>query len=66
MYSLSWFYLYGVGGLIYVLGAVACIRTDALDMTNPRDRGIFVKVSVALVVFAGVHALFQWTLPFYG
>lgn len=64
MRDLSWFYLYGVGGLIYALGSIACARTGALDFKIPSERRMFLVLTVCLVVFALFHGVFQFVLPF--
>lgn len=66
MYAISWFYLYGVGGAVYAAGALWCVRMGVLDLSEPRERRVFVVATLCLALFAGVHALFQFVLPFVG
>lgn len=63
MFTLSWYYMYGVGGLIYLLGVIAGLKTGVLDLSIKKDRNVFVGMTACLVLFAGVHALFQFVLP---
>lgn len=63
MFTLSWFYMYGVGGLIYALGTIVGIKTGVLDLRIKRDRAVYVYVTVCLALFAAVHVLFQFVLP---
>ncbi len=65
-YGISWFYLYGVGGLIYAIGTYFCIRQNALDFTQPHERRIWLFATFCLATFAAGHALFQFVLPFAG
>ncbi|MEM9491659.1 MAG: hypothetical protein AAGC55_21110 [Myxococcota bacterium] len=64
MRELSWIYLYGVGGLIYALGSIVCIRAGVLDLKERGERDIFVAATGCLVIFALAHGLFQFVLPF--
>ena len=66
MFALSYWYMYGVGSLIYLGGTVLCLRVGALDLQNPRERLAFGIATAGLLVYAGVHALFQFVLPFAG
>lgn len=66
MFALSWIYLYGVGGVIYVLGTMACVRTGVLDWKNHDERRMYLATTACLVLFAAIHALFQFVLPFVG
>ena len=64
MFSISWIYLYLVGGAIYAIGAIFCLKTKVLDLSVKNDRYIFIGTTACLVVFAAVHAVFQFVLPF--
>ena len=64
MYSISWFYLYGVGGLMYAGGSYLVWRAGVLDFSAPQDRRIYWFTTGCLVLFAVVHALFQFVFPF--
>jgi hypothetical protein len=66
MYKLSWFYLYGVGGAIYALGTYLCTRAGVLDFGDRRERGMFAWATAAMILFAVIHALFQFVFPFVG
>lgn len=66
MYSISWFYLYIVGGLMYGAGTFFVARAGVLDFSAPQDRRIYWFTTSCLVLFAGVHALFQFVFPFVG
>ena len=66
MFALSWYYMYGVGGLIYGGGTIAGIKLGVLDLKVTRDRLLFFSMTGCLMLFAGVHALFQFVLPFSG
>lgn len=66
MYAFAWLYMYGVGGLIYVLGAIAGIRAGVIDLHDRNERTVFIGITACLVLFAAVHALFQFVLPFGG
>lgn len=66
MYSISWVYQYGVGGLVYAGGAIVCIRAGVLDLKDPSERGSFIFATAGLVTFAVIHALFQYVFPFVG
>lgn len=66
MYAISWFYLYGVGGLLYAAGTYWCVRLGVLDFSEPRERVVYLWATICLAIFAGIHALFQFVLPFAG
>ena len=66
MFALSWIYMYGVGLIIYGAGTFACVRAGVLDFSIPTERRSFIAVSVCFGLFAAVHALFQYVLPFVG
>lgn len=65
-YGVSWFYLYGVGGLIYGLGSYFCVRQNVLDFSQPRERLVWLFATGCLGLFAAVHAVFQFILPYVG
>jgi len=64
MFGISWFYLYGVGGTFYGLGTYLCVRAGTLDFKNKRDRRMYTATTSCLVLFAVVHGLFQFVLPY--
>ena len=66
MFTLSWYYMYGVGGLIYAIGTVVGFKTGVIDFSIEQDRRIFLGMTACLALFAGVHALFQFVLPVTG
>jgi|GEM_PF-2119905 len=64
MYTWSFVYQYGVGGLIYAIGVWIALKSGILDLQDPKERKIFFWLTVCFLVFAGVHALFQFVFPF--
>ena len=62
-YTLSYLYQYGIGGLIYLLGAAVSIRYGVLDLKDPGERNIFLVMTLCLGIFALAHGLFQFVLP---
>jgi hypothetical protein len=65
-YGISWFYQYGVGGLVYAIGTYFCVRQNVLDFNQPRERRIYLFATLCLGIFATGHAIFQFVLPFAG
>lgn len=63
MFTLSWYYMYGVGGLIYALGVIIGWKTGVLDLSIKKDRTIFLGLTACFALFAGVHVIFQFVLP---
>jgi hypothetical protein len=66
MFTISWYYLYGVGGAFYALGTYLCLRSGALDLQNAGERRMFVITTACLTLFAVAHALLQFVLPHVG
>ena len=66
MFTISWFYLYGVGGTFYALGTWVCAKSGALDFNEKRDRKMYFTVTGCLLLIAAAHALFQFVLPHVG
>lgn len=66
MFTVSWFYLYAVGGVIYAGGAYACWRFGALDLSITDERRDFLVVTGFLGGMATLHAVLQFVLPFVG
>ncbi len=64
MFSISWFYLYIVGGIIYAGGTYICWRAGALDFNDASERRSFRLATGCVIAFAVIHGLFQFVFPF--
>ncbi|MBN1300799.1 MAG: hypothetical protein JW995_06250 [Melioribacteraceae bacterium] len=54
---LPFFYLYGIGGLFFVLGLVIIRRSGAIDMKKRKHRFWFRVLIGGFIYFALIHAL---------
>ncbi len=63
-YYLSFFYQYGVGGLIFLVGTVLSVRAGVLDLSVPSERRIYFLLTLFFILVALGHALFQFVFPF--
>tara|TARA_B100000700_G_C14547445_1_gene624922 strand:- start:125 stop:337 length:213 start_codon:yes stop_codon:yes gene_type:complete len=55
---LPFLYLYGVGGIAFVLGMVLILRTNALRTTFHRHKNWVYFLLYGFLFYAGLHALF--------
>ncbi len=55
---LPYLYLYGVGGIAFVLGMILIMRTRALRMSFHRHKKWFLVLIYGFIFYAGIHALF--------
>lgn len=55
---LPFLYLYGVGGIAFVLGMVLILRTEALRTTFDRHKKWVYILLYGFLFYAGIHALF--------
>ena len=59
-------YQYTVGSAVFLGGLLVAHRAGAIDLKNQEIRRWFTVLLVGMVLFASVHALLQFVLPFVG
>ena len=55
---LPFIYLYGVGGIAFVLGMLLILRTKALDVSFERHKKWLWVLIYGFLFYAGLHATF--------
>ena len=55
---LSFIYLYGVGGIAFVLGMLLILRTKALEVSFERHKKWLWVLIYGFLFYAGLHATF--------
>ncbi len=62
----SFFYLYGVGGLVFVGSLVLALRRGALDLKTSDGRKVLWFLILGYAAYMAFHALTQFILPGWG
>lgn len=60
MYASSYWYQYGVGGLIFLLGLWLCWRNGDLDLTRAQDRRFLYYCLFGMLAYALGQGFFQF------
>ena len=55
---LPFIYLYGVGGIAFLIGTILIIKTDALNLSSQSHKNWFIILLFGLIYYAGIHATF--------
>ncbi|MDP6338728.1 MAG: hypothetical protein QF842_00175 [Candidatus Marinimicrobia bacterium] len=55
---LPFLYLYGVGGIAFVLGMILILRTKALRVSFDRHKKWVFVLLYGFIFYAGIHAFF--------
>tara|TARA_B100000214_G_scaffold372286_1_gene350252 strand:+ start:3229 stop:3441 length:213 start_codon:yes stop_codon:yes gene_type:complete len=55
---LPFIYLYGVGGFAFLVGIFLVVKTNALDLNDPRHHKWFVILLFGFFYYVGIHATF--------
>ncbi|MGI9427344.1 MAG: hypothetical protein ACR2NM_01715 [Bythopirellula sp.] len=53
---LSWFYQYGIGGLVFATGIVLALRTGAVRWSLWTDRRLVLVLIAGILTAASLHA----------
>jgi len=59
----SWAYVYGVGGLVFVVGLALCIKTGQIDLSQRRGRQTLALMVAGFVGYALLQGVMQMGLP---
>jgi hypothetical protein len=60
---LSFFYLYGVGGVLFLASLVLLLRRGALDLQTGHGKRILLFLLVGYGAYIAYHAATQFVLP---
>ena len=55
---LPFIYLYGVGGIAFVIGTILIIKTNALNLSLQSHKNWFIILLFGFIYYAGIHATF--------
>ena len=55
---LPFIYLYGVGGIAFLIGMSLIIKTNALNLSSSRHKNWFLILLLGFIYYAGIHAVF--------
>jgi len=55
---LPFIYLYGVGGIAFVIGTILIIKTNALNLSLQNHKNWFIILLFGFIYYAGIHAIF--------
>ena len=55
---LPFIYLYGAGGIAFVIGTILIIKTNALDLSSHSHKNWFIILIFGFIYYAGIHATF--------
>ena len=55
---LPFIYLYGVGGLAFLIGIALIIKTNALNISSPGHKNWLIILLFGFYYYAGIHAFF--------
>ncbi len=58
-----WAYVYGVGGVVFVVGLLLCIRTRQIDLAERRGRLTLGLMIAGFLGYALAQGLIQLALP---
>ncbi|MBN1422832.1 MAG: hypothetical protein JXP34_28910 [Planctomycetes bacterium] len=58
-----WIYVHGVGGIVFALGLVACLRTRQIDVRERRGRRTLVLMVAGFAGYALLQGAMQVLLP---
>ena len=55
---LPFIYLYGVGGIAFLIGTIITIKTNALNLSSQSHKNWFIILLFGFIYYAGIHATF--------
>ena len=55
---LPFIYLYGVGGIAFLIGTIIIIKTNALNLSLQSHKNWFIILLFGFIYYAGIHATF--------
>ena len=55
---LPFIYLYGVGGIAFMIGTILIIKTNALNLSSQSHKNWLVILLFGFIYYAGIHATF--------
>ena len=55
---LPFIYLYGVGGIAFMIGTILIIKTNALNLSSQSHKNWLVILLFGFIYYAGIHAAF--------
>ena len=55
---LPFIYLYGVGGIAFMIGTILIIKTNALNLSSQSHKNWFIILLFGFIYYAGIHATF--------
>jgi len=55
---LPFIYLYGVGGLAFLIGIILIIKTNALNLSSHGHKNWLIVLLFGFIYYAGIHATF--------
>ena len=58
-----WAYVYGVGGAVFLIGLIICIRTRQIDLGQRRGRLTLLLMVAGFVGYALLQGIMQLVLP---
>ena len=55
---LPFIYLYGVGGIAFMIGTILIIKTNALNLSSQSHKNWLVILLFGFIYYAGIHVTF--------
>ena len=55
---LPFIYLYGVGGIAFLIGTIIITKTNALSLSSQSHKNWFIILLFGFIYYAGIHATF--------
>ena len=55
---LPFIYLYGIGGIAFVIGTILIIKTNALNLSSQSHKNWLFILLFGFIYYAGIHATF--------